>query len=86
LGSCNTLNKITDNKKCLMGECNHLPNQHKNIDLLLDKDNARLSRIVCSLSTDYKFRDLPDSDKAKRLINYGYTLDQVLKYLRDHNV
>lgn len=44
------------------------------------KDKNRLSRILCSLSTDYKFRNLSLMDQAGRLISYGYSVEQVLKF------
>lgn len=50
---------------------------------LTDKQKQKLTNLGCSFATDYKYRALSDPEQAKRFINYGFTVEQVLKFWED---
>ncbi len=55
-------------------------NRVSNSQKIETKRLEKLSRLGCSFATDYKYRDLSELDQAKRFVNYGFTVKEVLDF------
>jgi len=55
-------------------------NEHMSVKSEAEKRLEKLSRLGCSFATDYNYNALSELDQAKRFVNYGFTVKEVLDF------